>query len=89
MEKTPVSHTSHGVRRKYLAGGHRERENVTLLRVVAAFGAEPWWVEQFWSHVIDGSLLGCYRVASLHDRGVGDDCYDSKVSKTRVALLGD
>ena len=30
-EKPLVSHTSHGIRRKYLVGGHRERENVALL----------------------------------------------------------
>ena len=35
--ETPISHTSHGVGRKYLVGGYRERENVTLLRRVAAF----------------------------------------------------
>ena len=45
--------------------------------------------QQFWSHVMDGSRLGYCRAVSLHDRGVGDDCCDSKVSKTRVSLLGD
>ena len=38
---------------------------------------------------MDGSLLGCCRAVSLHDREVGNDCCDSKVSKARVALLGD
>ena len=76
-------------RRKYLVGGHRERENVALLRIVAAFRAKPWWIQQFWSHIMDNSLFGCCRAVSLHDRGVGNDCCDSKVSETRIALLGD
>ena len=45
--------------------------------------------QQFWSHVMDGSQLGCCRAVSPHGKGVGDDFCDSKIPKTRVSLLSD